>query len=937
MATTNYENTFWGAVDAIKKYYGENSKAWQEFSEKGVAAENAAQYLKNSGYDVITNENGEVLSYTYRGTAPITSTDTGLTVNSNLQTGTASSGNTVSFNTVQSIGTAAGAAGETVATVSKLRKYTNDVQGVLNTPVAGLLTPAVVAAEVGITLGKNIDSAIYNIGNALNLNPPESLDPDSWSSITADMSDTGLEGFEKRMFNSIFGIDDSGNVTTYIDEDAFAYFTRYLDKEGFFKESSYSYPDSSGGDTITIDSWIPASSMLGIFPGTVQWEDNSQQTYTDWLMDHGEKAGGLTYEIPWTKGDISGTASGGLIIHAWDAVKGSKHEIQKGSTKYPSWNITNPQISGQSLSLRAYGKDGIVHVVSCSTGGSSAFIGNHPNSYLPNTINVSGINATETQAVPGVNTITDATVPQFVDTDLASQTATLNALKLLYPQFWQNRVEQDVVQPDGSVKTHTYIPVSVPSGGNAGNVDTTGNTQPATADDTALKRGTSTSGSNATTGSTKTGTPTDTQIASVQKWITQPQTNPTTQYTTQTQTTTETQTETSTGTETKTETKTETQTETKPTGMVDPDPTTHTETETKTEPETPTAPKTTTTTTTKTTTETPKVTPTTPPPTNTDPNTPNTGSGDTPPVVVPEGTASSLYAVYNPTLAQVNEFGAWLWSSNFIDQILKLFSEPMQAIIGLHKIFATPATGAEQNIKVGYLDSGVSSKIVTSEYTTIDCGSVNLYEYFGNVFDYAPYTQIRLYLPFIGIVNLDTADAMRGTVSVVYHVDVLNGACLAEVRITRDGAGGTLYQYAGNAAVTMPVSSGSYIGVIANVVGVASSVVGGFASGGIPGAIAGGVTSALTRRGGTEVQHSGNFSGSAGAMGAKIPYLIIERPQTMLAAGYSDYIGKPANTTVTLNACSGYIKVTEVHLENIPATENELNDIERMLKTGVII
>lgn len=324
---------------------------------------------------------------------------------------------------------------------------------------------------------------------------------------------------------------------------------------------------------------------------------------------------------------------------------------------------------------------------------------------------------------------------------------------------------------------------------------------------------------------------------------------------------------------------------------------------------------------------------TTDPPTNP----PDTGDGDTPTVVMPTGKASSLWAIYNPTLEQINSFGSWLWSSDFIDQILKLFSDPMQAIIGIHKIYCTPITGETRNIKVGYLDSGVSSKIVTEQYTTVDCGSINLFEYFGNVFDYAPYTELRLYLPFIGIVNLDTADAMRGVIHVVYHVDVLSGACLAEVQITRDAAGGTLYQFAGNAAVTMPISSGSYIGVIANVVGVASSAIGGFASGGVAGGIAGGVTGALTRRGGTQVEHSGNFSGNAGAMGIKKPYLIIERPQTALADNYAEYIGNPSNQTVVLSSCTGYIKVKEVHLENVPATGAELSEIEQNLKQGVII
>ena len=317
-------------------------------------------------------------------------------------------------------------------------------------------------------------------------------------------------------------------------------------------------------------------------------------------------------------------------------------------------------------------------------------------------------------------------------------------------------------------------------------------------------------------------------------------------------------------------------------------------------------------------------------------NPPDTGEGDTPPIVPPTGQASSLFAIYNPTQAQLNSFGAWLWSANFVDQILKLFNDPMQSIIGLHKIFAAPSISGASTIHVGYLDSGVGSNTVGAQYTDVDCGSVKVSEQFGNAFDYTD-THVRLYLPFIGIVDLDTSDIMRGTVSVVYHVDVITGACLAEVKVTRDGSGGTLYQYAGDAAVRYPISSGSYMGVVSGVLsavgGIASAVMTGGAT--LPlaaGAVAGGMSQAKT-----QVQHSGNFSGCAGAMGIKKPYLIIERPQTMLADGFELYQGKGANVRRTVGQMSGYFKFSDVHTDSINgAAESEIEAIRAALESGVI-
>lgn len=318
------------------------------------------------------------------------------------------------------------------------------------------------------------------------------------------------------------------------------------------------------------------------------------------------------------------------------------------------------------------------------------------------------------------------------------------------------------------------------------------------------------------------------------------------------------------------------------------------------------------------------------------PNPPDTGKGNTPPVVLPTGSASALYKIYNPTEGEINNFGAWLWSSNFVDQLLKVFNNPMESIIGLHKVYASPIIGGRSNIKVGYLDSGVSSNFVSNQYTKIDCGTVNLQEYFGNVFDYSPYTSIELYLPCIGFVQLDVGNVMRSSINITYTVDVLTGACIAEVNVKRDGSGGVLYSYSGNCASQYPLSSGSYMGIVSSVIGVAGSIVGTVASGSSLAPLALGATSGLFNAK-THVQHSGSLSGNSGVMGGKIPYLIISRPQTNMAENYQHLQGIPSNTYVQLSACHGFVKVKNVNVQNINAESEELEEIKTLLLDGVII
>lgn len=314
---------------------------------------------------------------------------------------------------------------------------------------------------------------------------------------------------------------------------------------------------------------------------------------------------------------------------------------------------------------------------------------------------------------------------------------------------------------------------------------------------------------------------------------------------------------------------------------------------------------------------------------------PDTGSGSGPAVVAPTGSASSLWAVYNPTQAELNSFGAWLWSSDFVEQLKKLFVDPMQAIIGVHKVYAPVPTSGSATIKCGYLDSNVSAAVVSSQYTEIDCGSVYCGEYFGNVYDYEPYTKISMYLPFIGVVQLKPSEVMRSSVNVTYGVDVITGACLAKVKITRDGGGAILYSYGGSCACHYPISSGSYSGIISGIVTAATGIATGIAAAS-PLAAVGGVVAGV-RQAHADVQHSGGFTGCSGAMGPKKPYLIIVRPQPKLAENYEDYQGKPSNTTTYLVECDGFVTVKEAHIIASHAYKNEIEEINELLKSGVII
>ena len=322
------------------------------------------------------------------------------------------------------------------------------------------------------------------------------------------------------------------------------------------------------------------------------------------------------------------------------------------------------------------------------------------------------------------------------------------------------------------------------------------------------------------------------------------------------------------------------------------------------------------------------------------PTPPTTETPEVPSISGGGGSSTGLANLYNPTLAQVKQFSRWLWGSDGLnlDQLKKLLQDPMQAIIGLHVMYATPTTGANRDIQVGYINSGIPSKIVTEQYTEIDCGTVTIDEYFGDARDYSPYTQVYCYLPFIGIVELNADDVVNSTLGIKYKIDVLTGCCLAQLTVKKYGLNAVLYTYTGNCAVQMPITSGNYLSTVSSLLGAVVSGAAAVATGGALAPVAiGAAANAMGGGARASVAMSGSLGSNAGAMGIRKPYLIIKRVESADANGYNEFYGYPTNKRVNLSQLTGYVRVKEINLSGTNATEDEQNEIVALLKEGVIL
>lgn len=326
-----------------------------------------------------------------------------------------------------------------------------------------------------------------------------------------------------------------------------------------------------------------------------------------------------------------------------------------------------------------------------------------------------------------------------------------------------------------------------------------------------------------------------------------------------------------------------------------------------------------------------------------DPIDPNPEPDPSLPIVVPNlpttVDSNKLFTVYNPTQAQIDALGGYLWDGSIIAAIRDIWQEPLDGVISLLQIYATPTTSGSHNIILGFLDSGVSAAVVSNQFVTVDCGSVTVPEKKNNATDYAPYTTLHLYLPFIGIVELDTNECMNATISVKYRIDVYTGTCLATVSVDRDADmpnDPILYTYSGNCSQQIPLTSGNATGMLSALIGGITAGLS-VASGGGLGVLAGASIAgqSLTHEM-FHVSHSGNISANAGIMGIKKPYLIIGRRHNYDANNYNKFYGFPVNKTVILGNHTGYVEVKSGFLKT-NATQPEHDEIMSLLKQGVIL
>lgn len=348
---------------------------------------------------------------------------------------------------------------------------------------------------------------------------------------------------------------------------------------------------------------------------------------------------------------------------------------------------------------------------------------------------------------------------------------------------------------------------------------------------------------------------------------------------------------------------------------------------------------------------------------------------DDPPI---GGASAGFITCYRLARYQIQTFAKKMFSADIMKALKDFFADPLDMVCGIMIVPFSPEVTFRARPVIRMISPlpditwDYYYPVIEDQYQDIDCGSLNMGQYYDSCFDYNPYTRYMIYLPYIGYRDLDPDEITGKDIHVKYKVDCLTGDCVAFLMRTAtslpDGneVEQVFAQFSGNCGVrvafgrqsfdsavqaSIDLATGLALGAIRGGGSILSGLAVGLAGSGsemesdtiAQGQISQGVGAASSAVSMPNVAamktcfpKSGVSGGNAGFMSVQKPHIVKIVPRQSRPDNFRQLKGYPSNMPGPISAgYAGYIEVETAELSGIACTEPEKNEIAGMLKGGV--
>ncbi len=319
------------------------------------------------------------------------------------------------------------------------------------------------------------------------------------------------------------------------------------------------------------------------------------------------------------------------------------------------------------------------------------------------------------------------------------------------------------------------------------------------------------------------------------------------------------------------------------------------------------------------------------------------------PSINPTGVFNRVYAL---SLNDVKALADYIYNADdsiydrIIDGLKFMGENPANALIQLSltpfDITTLINVGVTMPIKLGRTQLNVQALAVGDNIvTTIDLGSVQLPKYHDDTFlSFAPYTTANLYIPYIGIMDIDTKDIAGKTVNIKLIIDWNCNACCACVfanGMLVSFRTGTINTNIAMTAVNNAIDLGNITSSILG--GTVGAVTAGMA-GNVAGAVMGGFSTLANTYNAiaqpTQYKTVGSTTSNLSSHLPNFPYFVISTVKTKIPENYGYSVGYACDYTAVLSTQTGFTVCSGVKFSGARTTE-ENRMINELLENGVVI